>query len=40
MVLGKEQNIMKQYLDVNGGKYLTTKMKTYVDDKVKNLPSC
>lgn len=30
---------MKQYLDVNGGKYLTTKMKTYVDDKVKNLPA-
>lgn len=27
---------MKQYLDVNGGKYLTTKMKTYVDDKVNH----
>lgn len=30
---------MKQYLDVKGGKYLTNKMKTYVDDKVKNLPA-
>lgn len=30
---------MKEYLDVQGGKYLTTKMKTYVDDKVKNLPA-
>lgn len=30
---------MKEYLDVQGGKHLTNKMKTYVDDKVKNLPA-